>query len=296
MSIFIAATHVTKCDIGCHSHPPYTGIMFVYHFHLWIKISVKHLCKVPFLAMDVEENYLISQAKLAQSTDPNTAKAWILTAKALYPNNFGVQVGSITFFDSWNSIRKIQIFQFEAYLIEKAANNYEEAAKCLSYMWVNCWKFKQRISSSKYNQQSDDVPKPNARIMERSDPINIRIANTRRWNNERARFLCQNVPTHLIRSATQNPLANCQSFRQQFGSLQIDVVVAETISTNHTNTFGKKILSLSVPNEMKKKFLRLASSSRNHNARHCQQSQSISWNSDRRSVTAHQHKSSRSAE
>lgn len=44
--------------------------------------------------MDVitEENYLINKAKMAQATDPYTAKAWILAAKTLYPNNFGVQV------------------------------------------------------------------------------------------------------------------------------------------------------------------------------------------------------------
>lgn len=42
--------------------------------------------------MDMEENYLILKAKLAQSTDPFAAKAWILTAKTLYANNFGVQV------------------------------------------------------------------------------------------------------------------------------------------------------------------------------------------------------------
>lgn len=42
--------------------------------------------------MDMEENYLILKAKKAQATDPSAAKAWILTAKTLYPNNFGVQV------------------------------------------------------------------------------------------------------------------------------------------------------------------------------------------------------------
>ena len=40
--------------------------------------------------MLTEENYLINRAKQAQ--DPHTAKAWILAAKALYPNNFGIQV------------------------------------------------------------------------------------------------------------------------------------------------------------------------------------------------------------
>lgn len=36
------------------------------------------------------ENYLINKAKSA--TDPSAAKAWIITAKRLYPQNFGIQV------------------------------------------------------------------------------------------------------------------------------------------------------------------------------------------------------------
>jgi hypothetical protein len=38
------------------------------------------------------EKYLISKSKEAQNKDPCSAKAWILTAKTLYPNDFGVQV------------------------------------------------------------------------------------------------------------------------------------------------------------------------------------------------------------
>lgn len=52
--------------------------------------------------MDEEENYLILKAKMAQSTDPFASKAWILTAKTLYPNNFGVQVIMQNFFFSRN--------------------------------------------------------------------------------------------------------------------------------------------------------------------------------------------------
>ncbi|XP_055373592.1 integrator complex subunit 10 [Condylostylus longicornis] len=59
-----------------------------------------------------EEKYIISQAQ--KSADKYTAKAWIITAKTLYPNNFDVQ--------------------FEAYKLEKAAKNYSEAAKCFSYI------------------------------------------------------------------------------------------------------------------------------------------------------------------
>lgn len=64
--------------------------------------------------MDGEENYFIKKAKLAEPTDPYTAKAWILAAKSLSPNNFAVQ--------------------FEVYKQEKEAKNYIEAAKCLSYI------------------------------------------------------------------------------------------------------------------------------------------------------------------
>lgn len=39
------------------------------------------------------EKYLISRAKTA--TDPNVAKAMILTAKTLFPQNFKIQVSSI---------------------------------------------------------------------------------------------------------------------------------------------------------------------------------------------------------
>lgn len=38
------------------------------------------------------EDYVIQRAKLALKSDPLSAKAWMLTARTLYPNNFGVQV------------------------------------------------------------------------------------------------------------------------------------------------------------------------------------------------------------
>lgn len=67
--------------------------------------------------LDTEENYFIKRAKLAEeSDDPYEAKAWILTAKSLSPNNFEVQ--------------------FEVYKQEKAEKNYAEAAKCFSYIML----------------------------------------------------------------------------------------------------------------------------------------------------------------
>lgn len=39
-----------------------------------------------------EEDYVIKRAKLTHASNPLEAKAWILTAKTLYPNNFDVQV------------------------------------------------------------------------------------------------------------------------------------------------------------------------------------------------------------
>lgn len=61
-----------------------------------------------------EEQYLISKAKTTQTCDPYASKAWIITAKTLFPNDFGVQ--------------------FEAYRLEREAENFEEAARCFSYM------------------------------------------------------------------------------------------------------------------------------------------------------------------
>jgi hypothetical protein len=40
----------------------------------------------------IGENYLITKAKEAQEKDPFKAKSLILTAKTLYPLDFGVQV------------------------------------------------------------------------------------------------------------------------------------------------------------------------------------------------------------
>lgn len=68
------------------------------------------------IKMETDENYFIKKAKLAEETDPFTAKAWILTAKSLSPNNFDVQ--------------------FEVYKQEKAAKNYTEAAKCFSFIML----------------------------------------------------------------------------------------------------------------------------------------------------------------
>lgn len=66
--------------------------------------------------LDTDENYFIKRAKLAEENDPYAAKAWILTAKSLSPNNFEVQ--------------------FEVYKQEKADKNYAEAAKSFSYIML----------------------------------------------------------------------------------------------------------------------------------------------------------------
>jgi len=67
----------------------------------------------------VEENeiYMVKQAQNVRKSDPSSAKAWILTAKTLYPNAFNVQ--------------------YEAYLLERDGKNYEEAAKCFSVLYVD---------------------------------------------------------------------------------------------------------------------------------------------------------------
>lgn len=42
-----------------------------------------------------DEEYVIQRAKNSLKHDPLAAKAWMITAKTLYPNNFGVQVNNL---------------------------------------------------------------------------------------------------------------------------------------------------------------------------------------------------------
>jgi integrator complex subunit 10 len=39
-----------------------------------------------------DEDYLVNRAKDELKRDPSAARAWMLTAKSLFPNNFSVQV------------------------------------------------------------------------------------------------------------------------------------------------------------------------------------------------------------
>ncbi|XP_013133694.1 PREDICTED: integrator complex subunit 10 [Papilio polytes] len=63
-------------------------------------------------------DYIIARAKLAQSENNiYAAKAWMLTAKTLFPTNFKIQ--------------------FEAYLMEKQSGNVQEAAECFSSLMMS---------------------------------------------------------------------------------------------------------------------------------------------------------------
>lgn len=59
-----------------------------------------------------DEDYIIMRAKEAQKLNIHSAKAWMLTAKTLYPTNFKIQ--------------------FEAYQMEKQSGNVQEAAECFT--------------------------------------------------------------------------------------------------------------------------------------------------------------------
>lgn len=62
--------------------------------------------------IESDEDYIIMRAKEAQKVNIHSAKAWMLTAKTLFPTNFKIQ--------------------FEAYLMEKQSGNVQEAAECFS--------------------------------------------------------------------------------------------------------------------------------------------------------------------
>lgn len=64
-----------------------------------------------------DEDYIIAKAKDAQKINIHSAKAWMLTAKTLFPTNFKVQ--------------------FEAYLMEKQSGNVQEAAECFSSLMLS---------------------------------------------------------------------------------------------------------------------------------------------------------------
>ncbi|GBP73857.1 Integrator complex subunit 10 [Eumeta japonica] len=64
-----------------------------------------------------DEEYMIMRAKELQTYDIYSAKAWMLTAKTLFPTNFKIQ--------------------FEAYLMEKQSGNVQEAAECFSSLMMS---------------------------------------------------------------------------------------------------------------------------------------------------------------
>lgn len=64
-----------------------------------------------------DEDYIIAKAKDAHKVNIHSAKAWMLTAKTLFPTNFKIQ--------------------FEAFLMEKQSGNVLEAAECFSSLMLS---------------------------------------------------------------------------------------------------------------------------------------------------------------
>lgn len=63
------------------------------------------------------EDWMVMRARTAFKSDPYSAKAWMLTARTMFPNNFNVQ--------------------FEAYNLEKLGKNSKEAAKLLESLYMS---------------------------------------------------------------------------------------------------------------------------------------------------------------
>ncbi|XP_071448135.1 integrator complex subunit 10 isoform X2 [Hetaerina americana] len=88
-----------------------------------------------------DEEYLVLRAKNALKSNPYEAKAWMLTAKTLFSDNFGVQ--------------------FEAYNIEKSAKSVKESAKCFSAIFQKfqdepeLWKEVQAVTTSLRTESGD---------------------------------------------------------------------------------------------------------------------------------------------
>lgn len=82
-----------------------------------------------------DEDYVIHRAKCSQKLDDATAKAWMITAKTLFPRNFAVQV--LVYNMACFLCQKLHFicFQLEAYTSQKAANNPKEAARHFSTLY-----------------------------------------------------------------------------------------------------------------------------------------------------------------
>ena len=52
-----------------------------------------------------DEKWLVSKARECLKSDPHAAKAWLMTAKSLFPRNFDIQVhGRDTFINKYISV------------------------------------------------------------------------------------------------------------------------------------------------------------------------------------------------
>lgn len=55
-------------------------------------------------AMEVcvtDEEYMMTKAKSFLETDCYRCRSWLLTAKSMFPNNFGIHVRLYTFYHDW---------------------------------------------------------------------------------------------------------------------------------------------------------------------------------------------------
>ncbi|CAH1104355.1 unnamed protein product [Psylliodes chrysocephalus] len=98
-----------------------------------------------------DEEYVIQRAKESFKNNPAAAKAWMITAKIMYPNNFGVQ--------------------FEAYQIEKNAGHIKEAAKCFSDLTI------------KFQQQPE--------LWKEIEKLTVALRAESDNNDEEKQFLCE---------------------------------------------------------------------------------------------------------
>lgn len=90
-----------------------------------------------------DEDWLVSRARLSFKSDPYAAKAWMLTARTLFPNSFNIQ--------------------FEAYNLEKQAKNSKEAAKLLENLYIlfpderRLWSEVHSILEALQNEKTDQT-------------------------------------------------------------------------------------------------------------------------------------------
>lgn len=164
-----------------------------------------------------DEDYILMRAKDAQKNNINSAKAWMLTAKTLFPTNFKIQ--------------------FEAYLMEKQSGNIQEAAECFSSLVMS----RQNLS--------DLIPE----ISAIADALK---SNETSFLSQMFDKICPDIQLTLLKTSVENSDDTMEHCRllvlllKKFPQLGVDSLVKTLINADkffHDNRYARLLVVETLP-------------------------------------------------